>query len=254
VDIYKPGDVALPIIGIDSGMAGRTESDALSATAPTGTRPASLRQLVLHSLDAIGLPCEIHVLVHIIKACHARSVQPTFIAALVRREKVAGLAAVDARSRPRVVPALYAPQLAPLTSVVANSVWPDAQRLVGAYTPRVLYLQVIQRLVRLQMAARARDDERLAGQLRLLVLRLAAPLPAGSYDASRTDASVLVRIAHAARIELDALAARDRAERDEAARRLVVLAAGDPRALLWGRSFHADTGVDVATRPATVAS
>lgn len=152
------------------------------------------------------------------------------------------------------MPALYAPRLAPLTSVVASSAWPDAQRLVGAYTPRVLHLQVIHRLVRLQMAASARGDERLAGQLRLLVLRLAAPLPAGTYDASRTDTSVLVRIARTARVELAALAARDRAERDEAALRLAVLAAGDPRVRLWGQFSPADTAAGVATRPVVVAS
>ena len=253
MDKYKPGDAALPLIGIDRGIGGRTESDVISAAAPTGTRPASLRELALHTLDAIGLPCETRVLVHIIKACHARSVQPTLIAALVRREKVAGLGAVDAWSRPRVVAALYAPQLAPLTSVVANSVWPDAQRLVGAYTPRVLHLQVIHRLVRLQVAARARGDERLAGQLRLLVLRLAAPLQVGAYDASRTDASVLARIAREARVELAALAPRDRAERDEAALRLAVLAAGDPCIRLWGQSSPADTVAGVATRPTAVA-
>jgi len=254
VDIDKLGHAALPIIGIDRGMGGRSESDAISTTALTGTRPASLRELTLHTLDAIGLPCETHVLVHIIRACHARSVPPTFIAALVRREQVAGIRAVDARSRPRVVPALYAPRLAPLTSVVANSVWPDAQRLVGAYTPRVLHLQVIHRLMRLQRAARARGDERLAGQLRLLVLRLAAPLPAGTYDASRTDASILVRIAHEARVELAALAARDRAERDEAALRLAVLAAGDPHVRLWGQPSPVDTASGGATRPTAVAS
>jgi len=104
------------------------------------------------------------------------------------------------------------------------------------------------------VAARARGDERLAGQLRLLVLRLAAPLPVGAYDASRTDASVLARIAREARVELAALAPRDRAERDEAALRLAVLAAGDPRIRLWGQSSPADTVAGVATRPTAVAS
>jgi hypothetical protein len=119
-----------------------------------------------------------------------------------------------------VVPALHFRRFEPLRGVVASSAWEPWRRIVGPLSPRADHLRATVRVVKNVEWARERSPE-VAVRFERLLWRLARSVPSQS-DVAQFD---IEKIAQAAEAELAPFDEDDRAEREEAATRLVMLPA-----------------------------
>ena len=189
-----------------------------------GRAPSALapRERALAILAHVGLPLAPERLADLAALRPRPGLAPAQLAALLSREQRRWQR--DPTAEPVwLVPALDADDGSPLPRYLACSDWSLEQRLVGGYTPAVLTLRLLLRLLAGYRAGGAAPD------LARLVGRLARTVPDavgadGTLDPDRTRA--------AAEAELAVLAPLEAAERQAALVRLATLSLAEQ---LWGR-------------------
>ena len=191
--------------------------------AVTTSRPMTTpRERVLAILAWAGLPLAPERLAELASLRPNPSLAPTQLRALLAHEKWRWAQDPTAASV-WLVPTLDADDGSRLPRYLARSDWPQADRLVGGLTPRVLTLRLLLRLLE-----GSRTGEATSRRARL-VGRLARTVP----DAGGPDGTLVPdRIGVAVRAELAVLATVDAAERHTAA---TCLATRPLREQLWGR-------------------
>ena len=186
--------------------------------------PAALapRERALAILAHVGLPLTPERLADLAALRPRPGLAPAQLAALLAREQRRWQR--DPTAEPAwLVPALDADDGSPLPRYLARSDWPLEQRLIGGYTPAVLTLRLLLRLLAGYRAGGAAPD------LARLVGRLARTVPDavgadGTLDPNRARA--------AAETELAVLVHLEAAERQAAVARLAIF---PPAEQLWGR-------------------
>jgi hypothetical protein len=194
-----------------------------------GQRP--LRELVLDTLDEIGVPAAPRVISDFARATQRYSLPAERFASLRRDEERAYLKAPA--SRPAwVVPAINALGLTAIPRIVAHSAWEPERRIIGSRTLRTNHLRTL--LALLQHAEQLTDHP--PAQLTSMVVRHAESVP-GALELGNSLA--YTRIREAADAELARIDQGDLAERREAAARLKEL---PERYQFWGRPAFIETG------------
>lgn len=194
-----------------------------------GQRP--LRELVLDTLDELGVPAPPRMISDFAMATHRYALPAERFASLRRDEERAYHKAQA--SRPAwVVPAINALGLTAIARIVAHSAWEPERRIIGSRTLRTNHLRTLLALLR--------HAEQLADhpppQLTSSIVRHAESVPGALELGKPVD---YTRIREAAEAELARIEPADLAERREAAMRLKEL---PERYQLWGRPALIETG------------
>lgn len=203
--------------------------DPSVARAPTKsgrTRGRALREILLDTLDLVGVPAAPTLIAELAHAVAGVDVAPSRFASLRRDD--ARAARRDPGARPAwLAPALNATTLTAMPRLLTSSAWPLERRLIAPASLKLVHLRTIQAL--LDWSARfAPIDPASATQVEAVALRLAGDVP------GLTDTVKRRRDAVAA--ELALLEEADRSARAAAAQRLRDCPAD---VQLWGLSRDA---------------
>lgn len=193
---------------------------------PTRTRGRALREILLDTLDLVGVPAAPTLIAELAEAIAGVDVAPSRFASLRRDD--ARAARRDPGARPAwLAPALNATTLTAMPRLLTSSAWPLEHRLIAPASLKLVHLRTIQSL--LDWSARfAPLNPASAAQVEAVALRLAGDVP-GQADAAQ-------RRRDAVAIELDLLEEADRAVRHAAAQQLRDRPA---QVQLWGLSRDA---------------
>jgi hypothetical protein len=198
-----------------------------------GQRP--IRELVLDTLDEVGVPAAPRLISDVALAVHGWTLPPERFASLRRDEERAYDKAPT--SRPAwVVPAINALGLTAIARIVAHSAWEPERRIIGSRTLRTNHLGTLVSLLRIVKAGAGRPP---SPQLTALIARHAESVPGALEPGESPDFG---RIREAAEAELTRIEPADLAERRAAAERLSELS---DRYRLWGRPTLIETGAQV---------
>lgn len=208
------------------GVAQDAPPAAPPSTKPGRTRGRALREILLDTLDLVGVPAAPTLIAELAHAVAGVDVAPSRFASLRRDD--ARAAQRDPGARPAwLAPALNATTLTAMPRLLTSSAWPLELRLIAPASLKLVHLRTIQAL--LDWSARfAAIDPASATQVEAVALRLAGDVP-GAADAAQ-------RRRDAVAAELDLLEAADHAARAAAAQRLRDCPVD---AQLWGLSRDA---------------
>ena len=192
------------------GVVPDDPSIARPPTKPGRTRGRAVRELLLDTLDLVGVPAAPTLIAELAHAVAGVEVAPSRFASLRRDD--ARAARRDPGARPAwLAPALNATTLTAMPRLLTSSAWPLESRLIAPASLKLVHLRTIQAL--LDWSARfAPIDPASAAQVAAVALRLAGDVP-GPADAVQ-------RRRDAVAAELALLEEADRAARHAAAQRL----------------------------------
>jgi hypothetical protein len=200
-----------------------------------GQRP--LRELVLDTLDELGVPAPPRVMSDFAVVAHGWTLPAERLASLRRDEERAYDKAPTTRPA-WVVPAINALGLSAISRLVTHSGWELARRVIGTRTLRTNHLRLLLRLLETTERMQSQPGSR-SGQLETLVVRFAESVPNALELGRPLDQA---RIRAAAEAEMARIEPSDLEERRTAAERLTSL---PERFQLWGRPTLIDTGVEL---------
>jgi hypothetical protein len=211
------------------GAQCRARLEALDRYGTGGGRGGrrSLRELVLDTLDEIGVPVPPRVISDFAGATHAWALRPQRFASLQRAEERSYQKAPGSH-RAWIVPTISTLGLTAISRIVAQSTWELERRIIGARTPRTNHLRTLLALLDALERARGRPDTH-PPELATMLLRYAESVPGALEFGKPLDPT---RVRRAAEAELARIEPADLEERRAAAARLSELPA---RYQLWGR-------------------
>lgn len=186
---------------------------------PPGPPVTPVRERVLAGLELLGVPARGGLVSAAAAARTGIPVEARQLASLRRSERASWQSAPDRRPA-YVVPALHIRRFDPLRGFVASSAWEEWRRIVGPLSTRADHLRATIRLGDNILWAREHSED-LGERYERLLWRLGRSVP-GVLESESFDVE---KVIESARAELAILDADDRAERDEAAKRLAKLPA-----------------------------